>query len=112
MSLAADHLVANIVHESSLYRNLRLQRPGEQGREDAELGGEDGQMLTTEDLSRRCVFGNSSLRRCWGCWWRFSLSAAVLLLMLLLLSFLCCGFVRCLFCGCCPRPMWIFIRSV
>lgn len=53
MSLAADHLVANIVHESSLYRNLRLQRPGEQGREDAELGGEEGQMLTNEDLSLR-----------------------------------------------------------
>lgn len=53
MSLAADNLVAKIVHESSNYRNLRLQRPGEQGREDAELGGEDGQMLTNEDLSMR-----------------------------------------------------------
>jgi len=53
MSLAADHLVANIVHESALYRNLRLQRPGEQGREDAELGGDEGQMLTNEDLSMR-----------------------------------------------------------
>ncbi|CAN0332756.1 unnamed protein product [Pylaiella littoralis] len=55
MSLAADHLVANIVHESSLYRHLRLQRPGEQAREDAELGGEDGQMLTDEDLSMSLV---------------------------------------------------------
>ena len=53
MSLAADHLVANIVHESSLYRNLRLQRPGEQGREEGELGAEEGQMLTNEDLSMR-----------------------------------------------------------
>ncbi|CAN0009141.1 unnamed protein product, partial [Hapterophycus canaliculatus] len=51
MSLAADHLVASIVHDSSLYRNLRLQRPGEQGREDGLLGSEDGQMLTNEDLS-------------------------------------------------------------
>lgn len=62
MSLAADHLVANIVHESSLYRHLRLQRPGEQAREDAELGGEDGQMLTDEDLSMRYEM------RCWWCW--------------------------------------------
>ena len=57
MSLAADHLVANIVHESALYRNLRLQRPGERAREDGELGYEDGQMLTNEDLSMRWVGG-------------------------------------------------------
>lgn len=67
MSLAADHLVANIVHDSSQYRSLRLQRPGEQGREDGLLGGEDGQMLTNEDLSMRCVVEAT----CWcGCRWR------------------------------------------
>lgn len=43
MSLAADNLVANIVHESSLWRNLRLQREGEEARE-------DGRMLANEDL--------------------------------------------------------------
>ncbi|CAM9900607.1 unnamed protein product [Ectocarpus sp. 6 AP-2014] len=51
MSLAADHLVASIVHESSIFRNVRLQQAREQGREAAELLGEEGQMLTNEDLS-------------------------------------------------------------
>lgn len=53
MSLAADHLVASIVHESSIFRNVRLQQAREQGREAAELLGEEGQMLTNEDLSLR-----------------------------------------------------------
>ncbi|CAM9700811.1 unnamed protein product [Scytosiphon promiscuus] len=55
MSLAADHLVANIVHDSAQHRNLRLQRTGEQGKEDGLLGTDDGQMLTNEDLSMSLV---------------------------------------------------------
>lgn len=68
MSLAADHLVASIVHESSIFRNVRLQQAREQGREAAELLGEEGQMLTNEDLSLR-------YKRC------LSVAMAVLLLL-------------------------------
>lgn len=53
MSLAADHLVANIVHDSSQYRALRLQRPGERAREEGVMGDDEGLMLTNEDLSLR-----------------------------------------------------------
>lgn len=90
MSLAADHLVANIVHESSLYRSLRLQRPGEQGREDAELGGEEGQMLTNEDLSMRYPV---PAVRGWWWWWRLSLSAIMALLHLCFACFIAAALV-------------------
>lgn len=64
MSLAADHLVANIVHDSSQYRELRLQRPGERAREDGSMGDDDGQMLTNEDLALRWAATRSSLDTC------------------------------------------------
>lgn len=71
MSLAADHLLANVVNDCSHYRKLRLNRAGELDREKGMIGDDDdigsgaGQMLTNEDLSQRyarrtdfCRFGN------------------------------------------------------
>lgn len=53
MSLAADHLAANLVHDSKLHRNLRLQRSGELAKERETLGDPDETTLTEEDLALR-----------------------------------------------------------